>query len=305
MEGTKIVKAYCEKSNQYFGLEVLQCGFEWEVVNLTHLSNEEAGIICSEVSRPEFKTHKNLLPCLKCGSRTVGGCSCSKKMHRCSRGMKYQYDCIYCENFKIDYSAPSAVALRGRSGEKVKLSQGKEVKIVTFSNVEWKMFDNIPFHENGARFGEPKVHVIASKENIEFHGYNISAMDEGVRYTIPAEDDFEIECDINTSTIKPHPGGNFYVKLGIVAANINLSGGEFYIGDRRIASVGARFRMKLSVLKGGFYEVFIDEKKVGEENRQSKGNIEIVFGFKHDSHYCELLSHAYVTEIKMQQRVGQ
>ena len=305
MEGTKIVKAYCDKCKQYFGLEVLQCGSVWEVVNVTHLSNEEASIVCSEVKQPEFHTHKNLLPCLECGSRTVSGCSCSKKKHQCSKGMKYQFDCIYCKNLVIDYSLPSAAAMRGRNGEKVTLSQGKEVKIITFSNVEWKKFDHIKVHTPAPRYPEPKVHVVASKENIEFHGYNISAMDEGVYYTIPAEDDFEIECSIDTSTIKPHPGGNFYVKLGIISANVTQTGGTFCIDGKAVASVGAKFQMKLSLSKGGHYEIAIDGKKVGEQSQQSKGEIKIVFGFAHDSHCCELLSHAYVRGIKMQQRIGQ
>lgn len=129
MEGTKFVKAYCEKSSQYFGLEIKKIGAQWEVVNVTHLSDAEARIISSEVEQPSFKTNKALLPCLNCGSRTVGGCSCSKKRHQCMRGMKYQFDCVYCENLKIDYSLPTASEVGGRVGEKVVLSQGQEVKI--------------------------------------------------------------------------------------------------------------------------------------------------------------------------------
>lgn len=129
MEGTKFVKAYCDKINQYFGLEIKKVGSQWEVVNVTHLSDAEARIISSEIEQPVFKTNKALLPCLKCGSRTVGGCSCSKKKHQCTRGMKYQYDCVYCDNLKIDYSLPTASEVGGRAGEKVVLSQGQEVKI--------------------------------------------------------------------------------------------------------------------------------------------------------------------------------
>ena len=51
--------------------------------------------------------------------------------------------------------------------------------------------------------------------------------------------------------------------------------------------------------------MFIIGKKVGEQNHQSNENIKIVFGFAHGSHDCELLSHAYVTGIKMQQGISQ
>src|SRR5699024_3508498 len=67
-------------------------------------------------------------------------------------------------------------------------------KAVTFSNVEWEKYDHISDHPSGAEFNEPTVHVIADEKKIEFHGYNISQMDEGVTYTIDGSDDFEIEC---------------------------------------------------------------------------------------------------------------
>ena len=51
-----------------------------------------------------------------------------------------------------------------------KPSQIKRTKIVTFSNVEWKKFDNIRVHPSGAEYNEPRVHVIANRDNIEFHG---------------------------------------------------------------------------------------------------------------------------------------
>ena len=65
-----------------------------------------------------------------------------------------------------------------------KPSQIKRTKIVTFSNVEWKKFDNIRVHPSGAKYNEPRIHVVANRDNIEFHGYNVSEMDEGVYYKI-------------------------------------------------------------------------------------------------------------------------
>lgn len=301
MEGTKIIKAYCRKSKQRFGLEIKYMGSRWVVVNFFDLTEAEAELIYSEIKQDSFVTDAALLPCLKCGSRMVGGCNCSSKNHSCSKGTGYHFDCVYCRNLEIDYSLPSAVALRGHEGEKIVVAQGKEVKIVTFSNVKWEKFDNIRYHPSAFMYHEPKIHVVANQKNIEFHGYNISEMDEGVFYTIGENDDFVIECDVDTSTIKPHPGGNMYISLGIITAALTQTEGCFYLDDKIIAKVGSRFHMKLSLTNGGHYEVEIGDKLCCSTDRQSYGRVKIIFGFKHDSHYCELLSHAYVKGIKMQQ----
>lgn len=304
MEGTKIIKTYCKKSKQHYGLEIKNIDGRWVVVDFLNLTEAEAALIYSEIKQDVFVTNKTLLPCLKCGSRTVGGCSCSSKKHSCSEGMGYHFDCIYCRNLEIDYSLPSSAALRGREGEKITIAQGKEIKIITFSNVTWKKFDNIRVHPRALTYREPRIHVVANEENIEFHGYNISAMDEGVYYTIDEQDDFVIECDVDTSTISPHPGGNMYISLGIITATISQTEGCFYIDNKLIAQVGSKFHMKLSLTKNGHYEAVIDGRYCGSADRQSRGKVEIVFGFKHDSHNCKLLSHAYVKGIKMQQAIS-
>lgn len=189
-----------------------------------------------------------------------------------------------------------------RSDEKP--SQIKRTKIVTFSNVEWKKFDNIRIHPSGAEYNEPRIHVIANRDNIEFHGYNVSEMDEGVYYKIGRNDDFEIECDVDTTQIIPHPGGYFYISFGIISAMINETGGSFLLDNKKNARVGSRFTMKLSLTESGKYEVFINGEKQGEEFKATVAETKIVFGFKHDSHNCELLSHAYVKRIKMKQSKG-
>lgn len=178
-------------------------------------------------------------------------------------------------------------------------------RAITFSNVEWEKYDRVLQHPSGAQFNEPTVHIIANEENIEFHGYNISQMDEGVSYTINADDDFEIECDINTSTIKPHPGGNVEISLGIISATLNESGGDIFLDGNSIATVGSRFKLRMSLTQGGHYEVYIDGKLAGKKFNPTSGGVDVIFGFKHDSHYCELLSHAYISDIKMKQRVNQ
>lgn len=178
-------------------------------------------------------------------------------------------------------------------------------KAVTFSNVEWIKYDNIATHPSGAEFNEPAVHVIANEENIEFHGYNVSEMNEGVRYTIDPFDDFEIECDINTSTISPHPGGYLEISLGLISAHLTENGGNILLDGACVAAVAPRFHLKMSLTGGGQYEVEIDGKAVESKFRASASDVEVRFGFVHESHYCHLLSHAYISDISMLQAVGQ
>lgn len=178
-------------------------------------------------------------------------------------------------------------------------------KPVTFSNAEWVKYDNISTHPSGAEFNEPSVHVIANEKNIEFHGYNISEMNEGVCYTINPADDFEIECDINTSTISPHPGGYLEISLGIISAHLTENGGDILLDGVSVATVSPKFHIRMSLTKGGQYEVEIDGKVVGSKYEASTNDIDIRFGFIHESHYCHLLSHAYVSDISMMQSTGQ
>ena len=184
--------------------------------------------------------------------------------------------------------------------------QGKEIKVVNFSNVEWIHFDYIQTHEDGkaAGFPEPKVHVIANNQNIEFHGYNISQMNEGVYYTIGMNDDFDIECDVDTSTISPHPGGHLYIDFGEIKAEISQTGGTFFLAGRQVATVGSKFKMRLA-RADGVYTIHINGKPCGDAVAGVQTDVHVIFGFKHDGHYCEQLSHAYMRGIKMMQGVAQ
>lgn len=177
-----------------------------------------------------------------------------------------------------------------------------QYKAITFSNAEWVPYDRLLHHEDGSQFNEPKVHVAASETNIEFHGYNISAMNEGVTYTIHGTNDFEIDCDINTSTIQPHPGGHLEISLGIIQAQLTQDGGDIYLAGQNIARVGSQFNIRMSLTDNGHYRVYIDRKLAGEQYSPNDGYIDVRFGFVHDSHYCSLLSHAYVSNITMMQR---
>ena len=199
---------------------------------------------------------------------------------------------------------PSSLGLQLGQGS----SQGivHKYKAITFSNVEWEKYDNIPFHPSGAEFNEPPVHVIANEKAIEFHGYNVSAMDEGVSYTINADDDFEIECDINTSTIQPHPGGNVKITLGIITASLNENGGNIFLDDENVSTVGSKFKLKMSLTNGGLYEVYTNGKLAGSKTKPSMGGgLDVCFGLTHGAHYCHIISRAYISNIKMKQRMNQ
>ena len=107
MSESKILKAKCNKTGVYFGIELKQFGSTWKVVNFIRLSEDESKILASEVRQPSFLTNENLIACTSCGNRKVSGCSCSKQHHSCSSSMKYQFDCVYCDSLSIDYSCPS------------------------------------------------------------------------------------------------------------------------------------------------------------------------------------------------------
>lgn len=303
MKDTKLVKAYCGKTKKHFALEVVKFGSTYKIVNMMELSEKETKMIVSEVKQDTFYTNENLLPCAKCGSRKFSGCRCNKSFN-CISKKKYDFQCIYCDEMKLDYSLPSASDLRGmKPGDKLTVAQGKEVKIITFSNVTWTKFDNVQYHPSGAAYNEPKVHVVIADEDIEFHGYNVSQMDEGVYYVIGEQDDFDIECNVDATTIKPHPGGCFYINFGSITAEIDQNGGSFFLDGKCVHRVQARFQMRLSLSECGHYQIFIGGKKVGDTFRRVKGKTKVIFGFKHGPHDCHLLSHAYMRGIKMTQFV--
>lgn len=126
---TKFVKAYCDKTKRYFGLEVRQDGDQWKVVNFTQLTSEQAKVASSEVDQSSFDSNDNLLPCDSCGSRHVGGCGCAERKGGCTPTMKYRFQCLYCHQLKIDHSLPKKSALFLQYGSTISLAQGQEVKI--------------------------------------------------------------------------------------------------------------------------------------------------------------------------------
>ena len=109
MSEAKILKAKCEKHGLYFGMELKESRGQYRVTNMIRITEEEAGIICSEVRQSVFETAPNLVPCHRCGNRKLGGCSCAPRAHSCSADMKYHFDCIYCKHFRVDYTRTGRV----------------------------------------------------------------------------------------------------------------------------------------------------------------------------------------------------
>ena len=181
-------------------------------------------------------------------------------------------------------------------------SVAHKYRTITFSNVEWKPFDRISFHPQARpSYCEPKEHVIASNKNIKFLGYNVSRMDEGVTYTILPGNDFCIECQINTATIKPHPGGHLNIKLGLITASPTQDGGNIFLGGRVVATVPCIFHLKMSLTENGKYAVVVDGQSVGEAFQMMSGPVDVEFSFDHMEHDCHLRSDAEISNIEMTQ----
>lgn len=208
---------------------------------------------------------------------------------------------VKCSNDSNDTSGSSLGLMINRDSASGAIHK---YKAVTFSNAEWEKYDRISYHPSGAEFNEPSIHVIADKKTIKFQGYNVSEMDEGVIYTIDGSDDFEIECDINTSTIRPHPVGFLKILLGIISANLNENGGNILLEDEVVATVGSKFHLRMALSDGGHYEVYVDGKLAGSKYSPTSGGIDVTFGFEHEGHYCSSLSRAYISNINMMQRVN-
>lgn len=126
MKETQMVKVCCKKTGRHFALEVKKFGAKWKVVNFIAISAEEAAVMQNDIDQEKFETAESLLPCKKCGQRTVGGCRCKSKC-----GVKkneYNFQCVYCSELTLDRNLAVTPA-QYREGETIRLSQGQEVKI--------------------------------------------------------------------------------------------------------------------------------------------------------------------------------
>lgn len=147
---TKFIKVKCAKTNKYFALEVADKGGRYEIVNFVDLTEEDAGIIFTEVSASDLSTAGNLLACKYCGKRKFASCSCNKKAKRCSLSDKYDFQCVYCNELQIDYSR--------------NLSRSPYTR--------WAGVSNIPAGVKD-RFGNPQGGQYDLAQDGSFNGYTI------------------------------------------------------------------------------------------------------------------------------------
>lgn len=208
------------------------------------------------------------------------------------RALHPDFDCTQIKNHVVN-SADILV----QGSEKNMINLFGRVKI-SFEDVAWVPYDNVSVHSTNYMYTDPPVHVIRSGDSIEFVGYCVSKMDEGVTYKIQASDSFEIECDIDTSAIQIHPGGNLDISLGKITASLNQTGGSMLLNDNAVKTVGPRFHLKMSYSKGQ-YEIIVNGQSVGTLSEEPANDLEIKFGFKHDSHGCSIYSRARISDIKM------
>jgi stress response protein SCP2 len=128
-KATKFVKARCKRTGQYFGLFAEQFGSAWKITNMIQMTDEQGKLTASQLDLTSFTSNENLLACLTCGSRTVGGCRCAAT-RSCRKGMKYQLACLYCSELEIDNELPVPDDMNGiREGETIHLEQGQELPL--------------------------------------------------------------------------------------------------------------------------------------------------------------------------------
>ena len=102
MADESIILAHCSKTAKKFCIEVKKKGSGYQAVNFVDLSDGNYNSLVSELSRESLTSADNLLPCRYCQSRKVSGCSCNRKRKRCSKGDKYDFQCLYCDSLQMD-----------------------------------------------------------------------------------------------------------------------------------------------------------------------------------------------------------
>ena len=124
------VKAYCEKSKQYYGLRVEKEGSAPRVTDFYDLKEDEAKQLASTIDVPGLQTADNLRSCVNCASRKVGSCDCAKRLFDCRAGQGYRFQCLYCKELHIFSTEEGAEAVdASKVGTKVRLAQGQVVEI--------------------------------------------------------------------------------------------------------------------------------------------------------------------------------
>ena len=98
----KFVLAHCRVTGKHFALDVQEVGGTEKVVNFIDLKESEANMLVSDPVGAGLATANNLIPCRYCGTRKIGGCSCTRTKKACRAGDKYDFQCAYCDQLVIE-----------------------------------------------------------------------------------------------------------------------------------------------------------------------------------------------------------
>lgn len=102
MDDIKILLAHCRKTGKKFCIEAKKNQTQWKVSNFIELTDSEAAGLKPSDFDGMLETSLALIPCYKCRSRKVSGCSCAKSHGRCGQNGKYNFQCVYCQELVID-----------------------------------------------------------------------------------------------------------------------------------------------------------------------------------------------------------
>ena len=148
---------------------------------------------------------------------------------------------------------------------------------------------------------------------ITFLGYHQSAMDEGRYRDVNASKPIRIGFNIKSGYFVNHTDGRFFIKLGRISAEIGSSGGVFKqdADDNNFDGTGTElkkvdwdsFGVRL-IYENGKYTLFAGQKDYNDLTDSdvlatlsgaAADTIRIVFGFKHNSHGCNMRDEATIT----------
>ena len=100
------LKAKCQKTGKFFALEITKYdGKPAVVTNFYEIDEEQANHLDPEYRVDEnISVGSNLNPCIHCKTRRIAHCSHHRLSKTCRFNDKYDYQCLFCDQLKIDYT---------------------------------------------------------------------------------------------------------------------------------------------------------------------------------------------------------
>ncbi len=187
---------------------------------------------------------------------------------------------------------------------------------ITFTS-GWTYYDNIASHPTSMYPDDALPHVIFEDNSdgtgtVTFHGYHVSAMDEGQYLDLDNETVVDIKLNAEGQFFVNHTNGTFHISIGPVSAAISSSGGDIQTAGTTISGghLGPKFGLWINYDHGN-YKIYASEAKdykdLDESDLKStytdpsdNGNIRITLGFTHVSHGCGQRDEAVIQGILIQ-----